>query len=126
MEWGKYQSERANWNTIEIWHKTYPGCNWGIICGQVSGNLIVLDFDDMEIYHKIFPNHEELEQETTVVKTSRGVHVYLHGITESKDVFTNSGVKLVEIRSKGRYVVAPGSKHHTGVLYEYINNSNPQ
>lgn len=53
LEWEKYKKERPSWNNIEIWFKTWNNCNWGIICGKVSGNFIVLDFDDIETYHKI-------------------------------------------------------------------------
>lgn len=123
LAWEKYQHERADWKTIETWFKTYPNCNWGIICGEISGNLTVIDFDDPEIYYKIFPKHEDLEQETIVVKTGRGYQVYLKGITESKDIHAKDGSIVFEIRSNGRYVVAPGSKHKTGVFYEIVGTT---
>lgn len=123
LKWEKFQFERADWKTIEKWFKPWNNCNWGIICGEVSGNLTVIDFDDPEIYHKIFPKHDELEQEMIVVKTGRGYQVYLKGIAESKDIHTKEGKILFEVRSNGRYVVAPGSKHKNGTIYTILGST---
>src|SRR5215470_7918261 len=43
-EWKQYQSQRADESTLERWFgKDHPGM--GIVCGAVSGNLEMLEFE---------------------------------------------------------------------------------
>ena len=43
--WKRYQKERASSKEIEHWHQQGLLENVGIVCGSVSGNLVVLDLD---------------------------------------------------------------------------------
>lgn len=45
----------------------------------------------------------------------RGAHIYFRGAVDS---VTKTRIPGVEIRSRGLYLMAPGSRHPSGVLYE--------
>ena len=47
VKWREYQSRKANEGEIHEWLTEFwtEDANIGIVCGRVSGNLIVLDFD---------------------------------------------------------------------------------
>ena len=69
--WKKYQTEVC---TEDI----PTDQDFGVICGESSNNLIVLDLDhttDINVFKEIFPNSEML-QETLVVQSGNGFHVY--------------------------------------------------
>ena len=52
-------------------------CNYAIICGKSSNNLVVLDFDfaDTELICKVIPN--AFEDTLTVLTGSEKYHVYI-------------------------------------------------
>jgi hypothetical protein len=106
-----------------------------VICGQVSGNLEVIDFDlknDIsgtltERYFALIP--EDLKQKLYVVRTkSGGFHFYYRCEViennqklasrppteqEKKDTPHLKQVVLIETRGNGGYVVAPPSSGYT-------------
>jgi len=121
--WEPYKTERATREQVAEWFKNNDK-NIAVICGAVSGNLVVLDFDDSpeqpSFYSKFF-KREEIEKNTPVVETSFGRYqVYLRSDKPLKS-FNVPELRL-EIRSEGRYVVAPPSIHpKTGQPYRFIN-----
>ncbi len=105
-----------------------------IICGPVSGNLEVIDFDDPTIYEPWCEAVEELSpglvQRLVIVHTPRctdglrGAHVYYrHSGTPQgshKLAMGESGARI-ETKALGGYVLAPGSPpecHETGRTYD--------
>lgn len=114
IKWDQYQERRPSEEEIDEWVRGYwsAGYNIAIICGDVSGNLVVLDFDTYSC-----PESADLLSafkfagRTWVVETpSGGVHVYLRtkAPCPSFDVGAR-GKKLLEVRGIGRYVLAPPS-----------------
>ena len=69
--------ERLTMPTDEQIFKWWPDGikrNLGIVCGPVSGNLVVVDFDDMEGWrHWAVTTHPP---QTYVVLTAKGIHCY--------------------------------------------------
>lgn len=121
VEWKKYQKKPPSSNQVRAWFKDDRKQNVAVICGQPSGNLVVLDFDDKNIYPKLFDT-AKLEGETLVVKTgSRKYHVYLR-TDKPIPSFRIPQLKL-EVRSTGNIVIAPPSRHPSGKLYEFVNSS---
>ena len=93
--------------------------NIGVICGSASGNLVVLDFDDFEAFGKFAKELEDLLARTPVVKTCRGTHVWFR---LPKPVESTSLPEIgLEIKSEGRYVLAPPSVHPSGEPYVFIS-----
>ena len=113
ISWEEYQHRRATWEEIEGWLKKYKNMNIGIVCGAVSGNLIVIDFDSTDRYQKFIENlPPKFNFKTWVVMTARGVHVYfrLNNPASTKPKI----VEKVDIKGEGGYVVAPPSLHPDG------------
>jgi hypothetical protein len=123
VKWERYQGEPPTIAEVQKWFKD-TNYNIAIICGRVSRNLVVIDFDDGEIYEKFMKEIEgdaelkDVIESTWLVKTGKGFHVYLW-------VDTDKPVKIgklprVDIKGEGGYVVAPPSLHPSGKHYIFI------
>ena len=122
IKWKEFQEKRPSKKLVLSWFNRTNPQNVAIICGKASGNLVVLDFDDPEVYHK-FWKAQKIEQETLVAKTGSGkYHVYLKSKKQTHS-FTVPQLKL-EIKSDGNIVIAPPSKHPGGGTYCFINKTN--
>jgi hypothetical protein len=125
VEWKQYQSRKPDDSEISEWQEEFwsEGANIGIVCGKVSGNLVVLDFDKAEAFEE-FKNKwshyrsDEIADVTPVIKTTKGYHVYLkvNNVSRSKKPSIDS-----DIKGEGGYVVAPPSVHKSGVTYKLLN-----
>jgi energy-coupling factor transporter ATP-binding protein EcfA2 len=119
VKWQQYQKKQNPKDELKKWFYAKRNVNVAILCGEPSGNLAVLDFDDASIYSKFFDS-SKIEKETLVVKTGGGkYHVYLR--TEKPiPSFRIPQLKL-EVRSEGNIVIAPPSKHPSGGFYAFAN-----
>jgi len=114
VEWKKYQSRKPTPEEIEEWF-TGTGRNIAVICGAVSGNLVVIDFDEKKNYKKIFGTG--MSKETLVVETARGYHVYFRTRFPVKSFkITQFGI---DVKGEGGYVLFPPSKHPSGAEYRF-------
>jgi len=122
VSWKEFQTRKLTLEELQRWFfNDSREWNVGVICGQVSGNLAVIDFDNVEVYQRFFPKWRELEKETLVVKTSRGRHVYFQTDKPVESCkFTSLGFDL---QAEGKYVVAPPSLHPNGCRYEFVSNA---
>ena len=109
------------------WNDRWPDANWGLLCGTVT----VTDIDPR---HGGDPREliaEHNLEDCPIVWTGeaqdgplvgvRGAHVY----TEGGPPTGTPDVHGVHVRGTGAYVVAPGSRHHSGVSYEWANGARP-
>jgi uridine kinase len=114
--WTRYQQERADEATIRSW--TFG--NIGIVCGAVSGNLVVLDLDGAAGYAAFAATFPALAQTYTVASGGGvGRHVYFYADRLPASVKAmNTPLGHLELCANGRQVVAPPSIHPmTGYLY---------
>jgi hypothetical protein len=96
--------------------------NYGVVAGH--GDLAVIDFDTMDAfglwsdYYSILSKHGVIETVPFMVKTARGVHVYvrLHGD------YNNRKLRGVDVKIHG-YVVGPESTHPSGAIYTPLNSN---
>ena len=110
MTWASYQ------------HKKYDGelsgeANIGAICGQTSGNLVVIDLDisDISILDQILP---DVLDHTLVTKTGKGYHIYIK-VPKLPNTLRMDGILgRIDVQSDGTYVVAPTSVHPNGSIYQ--------
>ena len=114
--WLDYQSRRATPEEIAAWLEQYPGCNWAIVTGTVSGIVVVdTDNDDAEAYAR-----QHGIPHTLTVKTSKGRHrYYKHPGGKVSNRTALNGIKGLDIRGDGGYVIAPPSIHPSGVAYDW-------
>lgn len=97
---------------IEAWNRLYPQCNYGVATGHISG-ILVVDVDNLDLARSMI---KELPR-TFTVKTGKGFHLYY--AYPNKPVPNRVRIREhVDIRSDGGYVVAPGGRHVSGVMYE--------
>ena len=101
-------------NRIHTWWATWPNANIGIATGHESG-LVVLDVDRPETL-------SGWQTDTLTAETGKGRHLYFLLDGASVNPVKNSVRKLgdgLDLRADGGYVVAPPSKHATGVTYTW-------
>jgi len=114
--WTKYQQERADERTIRAWSFG----NVGIVCGRISGNLVVLDLDGAAGYAAFAATFPVLAETYTVASGGGiGRHVYFYADQLPPSVKAmNTPIGHLESCSDGRQVVAPPSVHPvTGQAY---------
>jgi len=97
-------------------------CNIGLVCGKVSGDLAVLDFDEPDTYRAWAMKNRKFVTSTPVVRTGSGYHVYIK-IPDAGCANLYMGGKFMgHFKSENSYVVAPPSVHKTGVVYESLRS----
>jgi hypothetical protein len=109
IKWEEFQKRRATTDEREAWKREFPGCNWAIVTGEVSG-LFALDWDKAK--------GRELRKEKNVyggpasITPSGGFHT-LHAHPGRR---VPNGVRLLgdesgglDIRGDGGYIVCPPS-----------------
>lgn len=114
VAWKRYAVTRPTMADITYWwpKNALNPRNVGIVCGRVSGGLLVVDLDGegaVGAYHDAFP---ELCQTLTVrTGSGRGEHLYYYtdALPPSRRVGVAGG--LIELRGDGLYVAAPPSIH---------------
>lgn len=110
---------------IQRWWKQYPNANIGIATGPVSG-IAVLDLDlHKEGSSGLLEDLQELKgplENTLIARTGGGgLHYYFkypddNEVTNATDFM---GLRGLDIRGEGGYVVAPPSTHASGADYSW-------
>lgn len=99
--------------------------NLGIACGP-SG-LLVVDEDQPAAFTAYATENGHQVPDTFTVKTSKGAHFYFlqpadGPVGNARGALAGRGI---DVRGCGGFVVAPGSVHETGVLYEPVDSAAP-
>jgi putative DNA primase/helicase len=136
-EWNPYRERLATDTELREWFGRNAPCGIATVCGPVSGNLEVMDFD--EEADVIFPQWRALVEaeasgliaRLSAVRTPRmpsGFHLrYRTGgitpVTTKIATSENGKVTLIETRGEGGYAIAPGSPadcHENKVEYQPV------
>jgi hypothetical protein len=120
IPWKRYQTHRPTAEDVEIWYTPRLRFGIGIVCGVVSGNLEVLDFDAPEgfapwadLVGELAPG---LVQRLPLVQTpSNGRHLYYRceeiagniKLAYGRNADGSRGKILIETRGEGGYVLSP-------------------
>lgn len=117
LRWKRYNdtNERPQEKQIREWF-TGKDRNIGIMLGEVSGGLVVRDFDTAEGYPEWANAYPDLAASLPTVKTLRGYHVYGRMLPSPPTMYVTDG----ELRGRGGYVVSPPSRHPDGPLYQWV------
>jgi putative DNA primase/helicase len=129
--WKPYQDSPPTPADLEAW---FAEGKFGlaIVCGKVSGNLAVLDFDTADAFaawrERVQVQAPGLLSRLPVVASPRpGRHVYFRSAQAAggkKLARSATGGTLIELKGNGGYVLAPGSPagcHPSGKLYEHFS-----
>ena len=108
----------------KVWSR-WPDLNVAIVCGAVSGNLFVLDFDEdddkdvhgFDTLAEWEEEHGELLRTATAITGRGGMH-YLYRASHPVHPSVNQD-KGVDVRGEGSYIVAPPSVHPNGTPYKW-------
>lgn len=124
IEWKCYQERRPTDDEILKW-RSNGASNIAIVCGKVSGNLVVIDFDAQDkffTYCDLLHNRGiDISTYTRLVRTSKGMHVYFR----LPNAIKSMKFPQVDIKAEGGYVIAPSSIHPSGAVYELVNPDIP-
>ena len=114
LKWKRYQTTLPAAEAVSSWIRQ-GFQSYGIICGQISGGLLVIDFDEPELYCRFNRRFPSL-CDTYTVETRRGFHVYL------RTTYPVAGKRLraCDIKADGGYVVGPGSQIDGYTYREHI------
>ncbi len=122
--WSQYQKDRPTEQQLRKWFVTEK--NLAVVCGPVSGGLVVRDFDDMEAYERWASENSAFAQKLPTVETGRpGRHVYCRADVESVKTASGTGASIIdfgdgELRAGG-YCLIPSSVHPSGHQYRWLN-----
>lgn len=111
--WEPYQTKLPTFDELAQWFRTSL-TNIALITGWQ--NLLVIDFDIQEVFdywYSLYPIS------TYMVKTSRGMHVYLQTIIKAANYHSD----LLDIKADRGYVLIPPSIHPSGYEYQIFDNS---
>ena len=122
-EWKAYQRRIPSVEEVQRWFAGRNMVNFGVVTGWQG--LTVLDFDDPQSYAR-WRNWAastggmaaQAAQLAFKVRTRRGVHVY----TRLPQAVHNRHLDGLDIKSKGGYVLGPGSTHPSGARYTPLSD----
>ncbi len=117
LTWKLFQTKAPTPAQVNAWFERWPGANYAVVCGRVSG-IVVLDFDTIDAYNAAIWRGMP---RTYTVRTARGYHLYF-----KYDSALHTGKRFegqADLKSDGGYVVGPGSVHQSGAIYTVIDDS---
>lgn len=122
VPWMKYKSEKISEEDIESFFYE-KGVNVGVMAGEVSRNMIFIDFDRAELLEKMFSDSER--KKMAIVQSGRdeiGYHAYFRTDEPLYTTFSfhhPAQPNAITVKGSG-YVVAPPSTHSSGNKYKFI------
>ena len=119
-EWKKYQKIKPTKAEIKTWLKEGLFVGIGIIGGEVSNNLAVIDFDDEALIEEAGLDLKAIAKRGNwVVKTGKGYHIYCRGLKPVKT--RKAAIVSMDLKADKGYVAAPPSPHESGKEYTFLN-----
>ncbi len=138
MAWLDYQGRRADEKELKLWFggkAAKPAQAMAVVCGQISGGLLVFDFDVPEFYDEWKREAGELADGLPVQRTGGGGYqVFLRCSEPGKndklawspnDQEASGREIAIETRAEGGYVVVPPSLHPSGNHYRWETRPEP-
>jgi hypothetical protein len=113
VRWREWQERDVPDELVEYWFESanFRSCNFAIVTGR---QIVVIDTDSAEAEIWVKAN---LTYTPRSVKTSRGRHFYFKAPSFEVRNSTDSNAKI-DVRGLGGIVIAPGSVHESGAVYE--------
>lgn len=118
--WKPYQERRATVDEVRSWFDGGVDLNIGIVTGAVS-QIVAVDGDSLDAVNWLHVTHPSPMR----TRTGKGKHFFFRhpGVVIKNNV--KLGGMALDVRGDGGYVVAPGSIHPNGAMYEEEGNWAP-
>ncbi|NUQ60906.1 MAG: bifunctional DNA primase/polymerase [Pirellulales bacterium] len=116
FRWTEFRERRAEAANLLEWFGGDQQPNIAIVTGDISGGLVVRDFDEERAYDRWRDSHRDVAETLPTVRTARGFHVYARGQAARTKTYDDG-----ELRAGGSYVLAPSSLHPSGVVYTWTH-----
>ena len=114
VNWQKYQGKEVSTDEFEYFASSarFAGCNWAIVTGK---EVVVVDADSAEAEAWV---KEHLPYTSRTVATARGRHFYYRANPNLEINNSTDPDSKIDVRGRGGIVIAAGSIHSTGAIYE--------
>ena len=127
--WKEYMNRRATKEEIEKWIQDGLFGNIAIVCGAVSGNLVILDLDDKDIVPDLELDLDKMMEERGLWVQCTGkegrYHIFCKNKEDPGGIVKDNLVHL-EYRANGGYCVVTPSVHPNGNIYHFLNFEKPK
>jgi hypothetical protein len=129
--WKEYMERRPSKEEIQKWLDDGLFGNIALVCGKVSGNIVILDLDDDKIIEDLKDkiDLDKLMDEKGTWVQATGKPGRYHLICKNKDdpggTIKENSVHL-EYRANGAYCVVCPSIHPNGNVYHFLNYEPPE
>ncbi len=134
--WREFQDRRPTEPELAAWFAADLQLNIGFICGDISGGLVVFDFDhDADsIFSQFMAIVGDLVvgKQLPVIKSGKGYHVYARVPSAGRNthlavipVSRKEKHILIETRANGGVIVGPPSIHESGRRYHVVQGQYP-
>lgn len=116
IQWQAFQAARPSEDQLQAWCARGP-INLAIVTGAISG-VVVVDGDSPEALDWMRAHLPPTEMRT---RTAKGEHWYYRH-PGGRPIPNRARLRggLIDVRGDGGYVVAPPSRHASGVRYERL------
>lgn len=121
-QWKHLSTRRASQETIKLWAHTGLLKSVGLILGDVSRGIVVIDCDGLDAVLEFAHAFPALTDTYKVESGSgKGAHFYLQ-VDDVPPTTRTVGQHFgnIELRSGGSYVIAPPSAHPSGMHYRVV------
>lgn len=128
VPWQRYQTKKVDDDQLLIWFGPggmYEHMNIGIVTGSISGGLTVIDVDigqgklGADSLHDLQMQYDDLPPTMTTKTGGGGLH-FKYKSPDGVTVITDKNVlgPGIDVRGEGGFIVAGGSIHANGRMYE--------
>lgn len=122
FQWNPFRERVMAAEELERWWNPQSDLGIAVVCGGISGGLLVLDFDRERAFTQwwvgIGEGLREILTAVPIASTPKGGrHVYLRVSDPGRNrklAKDAAGTTLIETRAEGGYVLAPGSPASCG------------
>lgn len=120
--WLPFQKERPSEEQAKAWFRG-PALNIALVMGEISGNVIALDFDQEEAYFAWIKAHPQFNPDhTATASTGKGFHVLVRmppPLPRNWKIIYQ-GNHIGETRGDGGYIAVWPSIHPSGRQYTWV------
>lgn len=132
QSWAAYQSRTASDEEIQDMFLNRGADQIAVVCGEVSGNLEVIDVDAPELWDNLWIDIVDYfggnPSQLLVIQTqSKGYHIYYRCDTIegnqklAREIDNGKTRVLIETRGQGGYVIAPPSPNYVVISGSFNN-----